>query len=166
MPPETVFVALGSNLDQPLDKVVSGMAAIATLADTQLLASSSLYQSAAIGPSAQDDYINAVAKIVTALKPLQLLDALQTIEVAHGRKRGIRWAARSLDLDLLLYGEQQLKHSRLTVPHPEMTQRNFVLLPLQEIAPDLILPSGQTLTTVLSHCPPNGITKLPNRGAR
>jgi len=175
---ETVYIALGSNLEQPLEKVCSGINALAALPRTQLLASSSLYQSAPIGPGVQGDYINAVTKLSTELEPLALLDALQAIEAAHGRTRKVQWEPRKLDLDIVLYGNHRISMPRLTVPHSEMQRRNFVLLPLQEIAPNLVLPDGAPLSAVLAACPANGIeqlatphqlmsnTKLSNRGAQ
>jgi 2-amino-4-hydroxy-6-hydroxymethyldihydropteridine diphosphokinase len=124
-----------------------------------LLAQSSLYRSRAVGP-VQPDYINAVALVETSLTPLALLDALQSLEQAHRRVRLEHWGPRTLDLDLLLIDQQIIEHERLMVPHPFLTQRNFVLYPLAEITPGLILPSGEPLKELISQCSPNGLERL------
>lgn len=114
-----------------------------------------------MGPADQPDYINAVAAIKTELEPLALLDQLQQIEQQHGRERkDERWGARSLDLDLLLYGEQQINHPRLVVPHYGMRQREFVLHPLCEMQPDLIFTDGVSLQQLIEQVPANGIEKV------
>lgn len=159
------FVALGSNLNNPEQQVLSGIAALKKLGNTQLLVRSSLYQSAAIGPGAQANYINAVVKLSTLLTPLQLLDALQLIESQHGRTRNIRWESRTLDLDILLYNNERIASSRLSIPHPEMLKRNFVLYPLYEIEPNLVLPNGSSLTKQLQQSSAADLTKLPSRSA-
>lgn len=114
-----------------------------------------------MGPQDQPDYVNAVAKVSTTLAPLALLDALQQIEQQQGRQRKAeRWGPRSLDLDILLYGHHTIVSERLTVPHYGLTQREFVLYPLAEIAPQLVLPCGTPLQTLLSRIPLNGLEKL------
>ncbi|MES9861821.1 MAG: 2-amino-4-hydroxy-6-hydroxymethyldihydropteridine diphosphokinase [Candidatus Thiodiazotropha sp. LLP2] len=135
------YVGLGSNLDNPKRQVETALAELAKLNDTYLERHSSLYRSKPVGPQDQPDFINAVARLSTTLEPEALLDALQALEQSHHRIRGERWGPRSLDLDLLLYGNQFINTPRLKVPHPEIAKRSFVLLPLKEISPtDLSIP--------------------------
>lgn len=137
------FVGLGSNLDGPVDRVIAGAEALATLADTRLVARSPLYGSSPMGPDDQPDYVNAVARLCTGLSPLALLDELQRIEAETGRDRsGERWGPRTLDLDLLLYDDVRRHDERLTLPHPGVTERAFVLVPLADIAPAARLPGN------------------------
>lgn len=133
------FIGLGSNLNNPLQQLNQAKQNIAALAETSLLKCSSIYQSQALtlDDEPQQDYLNAVLEIQTTLSAEQLLDSLQQLENSQGRVRQKRWGARTLDLDILLYGEQQIKTARLTVPHNEMKNRNFVLLPLAELSPNL-----------------------------
>lgn len=138
----TAYIALGSNLDTPIDQLHRALQTIEALPQTTLLAVSSFYQSKPLGPQDQPDYVNAVAKIETALAPLALLDELQRIENEQGRVRLRRWGERTLDLDILLYGNEIIQNERLTVPHYDMNNREFVIVPLAEIAPDLVLPTG------------------------
>ncbi|WP_346796394.1 2-amino-4-hydroxy-6-hydroxymethyldihydropteridine diphosphokinase [Halomonas sp. Bachu 37] len=138
-PPQSVYIGLGSNLDDPVDQVSQALEALRHLPVTRHVSSSQLYRSRPVGPQDQPDFINAVARLETRLSPLALLDQLQALEQHHSRRRPRRWGPRTLDLDLLLYGEQTLALPRLTLPHPEMTRRGFVLLPLQELAPNLSL---------------------------
>ena len=131
------------------------------LPHTHLAAQSSLYASDPLGPPDQPRYVNAVAALDTDLSPLALLDALQTIELEQGRTRKAeRWGPRTLDLDILLFGERQLDEPRLTVPHYHMHARAFVLYPLAEIAPALHLPDGRALSELLSACPFVGLERL------
>lgn len=139
------YIGLGGNLGDPAAQLRAALAALADLPHSRLVAVSSLYCSRAIGPGEQPDYLNAAARLDTALDPEALLDALQAIEQVHGRERLVRWGARTLDLDLLLYGDQQIESARLSVPHPRLVERNFVLQPLAEIAPALRLPDGRAL---------------------
>ena len=147
------YIGLGSNLNQPLQQLNIAREKIAALAETKLLQSSSIYQSEALtlDGKPQNDYLNAVLEIQTALQPEALLDALQQLENEQGRVREKRWGARTLDLDILLYGDQQIKTSRLSVPHIEMQNRNFVLLPLFQIAPDTEIPGQHTLKKLLEN---------------
>lgn len=148
------FIALGSNQQQPALQLQRAVDAIGQLPESQLVQASHLYRSAAVGPGEQPDYLNAVICLNTHLPALALLDALQEIENSQGRVRTVRWGPRTLDLDILLYGDQQIAQARLEVPHPRMAQRNFVLYPLQEIAsPNLVLPDGTELGTLVAHCP-------------
>ena len=153
------YIGLGSNLDNPLAQVKQALAELAQLPQTRLQAQSRLYRSAPVGP-AQPDYINAVALLDTQLPPLALLDQLQALEQAHHRVRLEHWGPRTLDLDILLYGDQQIASERLTLPHPFMTQRGFVLYPLADIAPGLQLPDGRALAELLHLCPADGLAPL------
>ena len=139
------YIALGSNLHTPLEQLKRALNALAQLPQTQLMAVSSFYRSKPLGPQDQPDYLNAAVEISTALSPLALLDELQRIENEQGRVRLRRWGERTLDLDILLYGDEIIQTERLTVPHYDMYNREFVLVPLAEIAPNLILPNGQKL---------------------
>ena len=122
---------------------------------------SPFYGSAAIGPGQQPDYVNAVAQIDTTLSPQALLTALQLVEQQQGRERGPeRWLPRTLDLDILLYGDQVVNQPHLHIPHPRMCERNFVLLPLQDLAPDLVLPDGRRVRDLAQDCDRNGIWPL------
>ncbi len=165
-----VYVGLGANLDDPRAQVMQAMDDLALLPQSHLLAVSSLYRSepmllpgqAKTGLPAQPDYINAVVKLETALTPHMLLDEMQAIEQAHGRQRdGQRWRARTLDLDLLLYGNQQFDDERLQVPHTGIAVRNFVLYPLGELAPQkLHIPGVGKLADLLDRCSPKGLEKI------
>lgn len=142
---ELAYIALGSNLEQPLQQVHKACSALASLAGCELKRVSSWYRSKAIGPGEQPDYINAVCALVTRLDAHSLLHEMQIIEKNQGRIREQRWAARTLDLDLLLYGNEHINTPELQVPHPRMCERNFVLYPLFEIAPELVLTVGMGL---------------------
>jgi len=131
--PEICYIALGSNLDNPREHIKRAFVDLANLTDTKLLAQSSLHRTKPLGPQNQPDFINAAAKLETHLNPLNLLAALQRIELKHGRKHRVLWGPRTLDLDILLYGNLVMNTPALTIPHPEMQQRSFVLLPLAEI---------------------------------
>jgi len=162
------YIGLGSNLSdtvagQELDSRAQLNLAIDSLsANPHILVSkrSSFYQTPAIGPGEQPNYINAVAQLDSQLAPLDLLDLLQSIENQQGRVRTVRWGARTLDLDILLYDQLIENSERLTVPHPRMHERGFVLAPLSEIAPDLCLPNGENIQQLLANCSMQGIVKL------
>ena len=155
----TAYIGLGSNLQQPVQQVTQALQQLAKIPQTSVLKSSPLYQSAPLGPADQPDFINAVAALETRLSPLELLDALQVIEQQQGRIRlGERWGPRTLDLDLLLYADQQIHNDRLTVPHPGLGERNFVLYPLHDIAgDDLVIPGLDSLGHLLEVCPRQGL---------
>jgi len=136
----TAFVGLGSNLEEPVRQIECAIKLLEAIPGTELVSRSSLYRSAPLGTIAQPDFVNAVAKIVTLLDAYSLLQSLQEIEHSQGRVRGERWGPRVLDLDLLVYEGARIDEPALTVPHPGIAERNFVLLPLQEIAPDLVIP--------------------------
>ncbi|ART80249.1 2-amino-4-hydroxy-6-hydroxymethyldihydropteridine diphosphokinase [Oceanisphaera avium] len=156
-----VFVGLGANLAQPVAQIRAAQVALEALALPNSLRHSPLYQSLPMGPSDQPLYINGVSEFVTKLAPHALLDALQAIEQAQGRERKEqRWGARTLDLDILLYGNQRIIDERLTVPHYGMKQREFVLYPLADLCPDLVLPCTTPLADLLLTCPLNGMTLL------
>ena len=155
------FVALGSNLEDPLRQVNVALQELTALTSTRLSGRSSLYRSAPMGPPDQPAYINAVARLDTRLAPEALLDALQDIEARHGRIRaGERWGPRTLDLDILLYGDRRIDSPRLQVPHPGIAARNFVLYPLAEIAPDLDIPGLGPLPALLAACAPAGLERV------
>lgn len=154
------YIGLGSNLAKPQQQLQDALRELDALPETSLLRSSGFYRSAPIGPGDQPDYVNAVAELETRLAPLQLLDGLQTIEAGHGRERTIRWGARTLDLDILLFGQQCIDLPRLQVPHPRMAERNFVLLPLAELEPDLVIPGEGSLHALVRNCPHNRLEKL------
>ncbi len=147
------FIALGSNLDDPGQQLQQALAALAALPQSTLRGCSPPYRTRAVGPGDQPDYLNAVCELETALEPLALLDQLQAIEQAQGRRRDLHWGARTLDLDLLLYGDQTLDLPRLQVPHPRLFERDFVLHPLADLAPGLCFPDGTTLRSRLDSCP-------------
>jgi 2-amino-4-hydroxy-6-hydroxymethyldihydropteridine diphosphokinase len=145
-----VYVGLGSNLEDPVAQVRLALEALGTLPLTERVAASRLYASRPLGPQDQPDFINAVAHLCTRLSPLALLDQLQALEQRHGRVRRRHWGPRTLDLDLLLYGDERLELPRLRVPHPEMAVRSFVLLPLAELSPQLQLPDGRPVAALAS----------------
>lgn len=139
------FIGLGANLGAPESALRSAVAALRALSGIHVMQLSSLYRSAPVGPAGQGDYLNAVARLDTSLPPHELLRVLQDIENDHGRVREVRWGPRTLDLDLLLFGNDRIATADLTVPHAEVANRNFVLVPLLEIAPDTSLPGGRAL---------------------
>ncbi|HBX57927.1 2-amino-4-hydroxy-6-hydroxymethyldihydropteridine diphosphokinase [Pseudomonas sp. UBA2684] len=158
---ERAYIGLGSNLAEPLQQLRGALAALASLPQSRLFASSSFYASDPLGPADQPRYVNAVAALDTDLAPLALLDALQAIELQQGRERKAeRWGPRTLDLDILLFGQRCLNEPRLTVPHYHMHARPFVLYPLAELAPGLHLPDGRTLDELLAACPFQGLERL------
>lgn len=127
------FIGIGSNLDSPITQVRGAIEDIKSHNKIKLLKSSSLYKSKPVGPQDQDDFINAVVKIATTLSPLQLLGELQKIEYLHHRKRLKKWGPRSLDLDILMFENTVMRTKKLTLPHPEISRRDFVIVPLLEI---------------------------------
>jgi 2-amino-4-hydroxy-6-hydroxymethyldihydropteridine diphosphokinase len=131
------YVGIGSNLDGPRSHVLAAFEELGQLPHTRVVKRSSLYRSAPVGYAAQPDFVNAVARLETGLAAERLLAELQAIEARHGRRRGFRDAPRTLDLDILLYGELALRTPQLEIPHPRMHERAFVLEPLLEIAPEL-----------------------------
>jgi 2-amino-4-hydroxy-6-hydroxymethyldihydropteridine diphosphokinase len=167
IPPRTpviAYIGLGSNLNDPLSQVRTALLELESIPRTRVLQRSSLYRSPALlspeNPQAQPDYINAVAGVVTELAARALLDRLLDIECAHGRRRGLLWAARTLDMDLLVYGDAYFAEPGLTVPHPGLPKRAFVLYPLHEIAPDLEVPGHGAVALLKDRCETETIQKI------
>lgn len=154
------FIGLGSNLGQPRQQLVRALSELASLKSSKLISKSTLYISKPLGPQDQPDYINAVAELETSLSALTLLSNMQAIETEHQRVRTEHWGPRTLDLDLLLYGQEKISVEQLKVPHPEMAGRNFVLYPLSEIAPDLIIPGLGRLKNLLAKLDDSNLQKL------
>nr|WP_244998713.1 2-amino-4-hydroxy-6-hydroxymethyldihydropteridine diphosphokinase [Pseudomonas viridiflava] len=157
---ERVYLGLGSNLADPAEQLRSALKALEQLPGSQLAGVSSFYVSDSLLPG-QPRFTNAVAALDTSLAPLVLLDALQAIELDQGRERHERWGPRTLDLDILLFGNHLIDEPRLKVPHYHMQARPFVLYPLAELAPGLILADGRELSQLLSNCPFVGLERLP-----
>lgn len=147
-----VYIGLGSNLQQPVEQMRRAVQGLEGLPGTHIQRCSSLYQSKPLGPADQPDYLNAVVRMETDLQPYPLLSALQQIERAQGRQRNVHWGARTIDLDILLYDDLVMTDPALSIPHPGVTQRLFVLLPLFEIAPKLRLPNGERIASLVSSC--------------
>lgn len=165
IPFRRAYIGLGSNLSSPVQQLRRAIAELAQLPETRLVRISPLYCSHPVGPAGQPDYINGVASLDTRLAPLDLLQGLQAIEQAHGRVRDAeRWGPRTLDLDLLLYDDEMIDLPQLQVPHPEMVRRSFVLYPLADIAPELVLPTGQHLKELLAEISREGVEPLSSGG--
>jgi 2-amino-4-hydroxy-6-hydroxymethyldihydropteridine diphosphokinase len=165
MTQDTAYIALGANLDDPIAQVKAGFAALAALPQTHLIAQSSLYRTAPVGYADQPDFINAVAAVETALSPRELLDAILAVETNHGRVREFLNAPRTLDLDILLYGERTVHEAGLTIPHPRLHERAFVLAPLAEIAPHCVIPGRGTADELLRNVDRAGVKRLASAGA-
>lgn len=144
-----VYIGLGSNLGNKTDNLARALNLIEKIEKAHVLRASSLYQTAPWGKTDQEDFVNQVIEIETELSPLNLLHRLQEIEIKMGRQRNVRWGPRNIDLDILLYGREIIDLEELKVPHPYLLQRLFVLMPLQEIAPELEFPDGSKLMEVL-----------------
>ncbi len=156
------YIGLGSNLANPVQQIESARLEIAGLRWVDEQAFSSLYASPPMGPQDQPDYVNAVMAVRTDLSAGDLLGQLQQIESRHDRVRTVRWGARTLDLDVLLFGEQQIREANLIVPHVGIAERAFVLYPLLEIAgPELLVPGKGLLKDLIEHCPPAGLHRMP-----
>ena len=154
------YVGLGANLGEPRQQLEEALTAIGGLPRTRIAARSSFYRSAPVGYEAQPDFVNAVAALDTGLAPGELLEGLQGIERRHGRERSFPNAPRTLDLDILLYGEERIARPGLTVPHPRMHQRAFVLCPLAEIAPQLEIPGKGKVSDLLASCTGQSVERL------
>lgn len=156
------FIGLGSNLNEPVKQIERAREAISKHPSISEIAFSSTYNSPPMGPQDQPDYCNAVMHISTELSAMALLQAMQAIENEQGRVRlpGRRWGERTLDLDILLYGQQQMSGEALTVPHPGIAERAFVLYPLYEIAPGLTIPGKGSLADLVELCPLAGLKKV------
>jgi len=159
------YIGLGSNLAAPPEQIQRALVALQDLPDSRLVARSSCYHSTPLGGPIQPNYVNAVAALDTRMTAHELLASLQRIEKQQGRVRTqTRWGPRTLDLDILLYGDWQLAESALTIPHPALSQRDFVLYPLQEIAPGLIIPGLGSLLDCIGKCPRRGLQALDWQG--
>ena len=157
----TVYIGLGSNLEQPRKQVLSARSEIAALDCVKEAVFSSLYESEPMGPADQPKYINAVMGVHTTLTPHELLRALQKIELRHGRVRGSqRWGARTLDLDILLYGDLEINLGDLTIPHAGISERAFVLYPLYECNPGLFITGKGKLSELVEQCPSSDLRRL------
>jgi len=156
----TAWIALGANLGDPPAMLAEAFDALAALPHSRLIARSSLYRTAPVDAPGQPDYYNAVAHLDTSLAADTLLDALQDVETRCGRLRSFRNAPRTLDLDLLLYGDERRESARLTLPHPRMHLRAFVLAPLAELAPELSIPGHGPIASLLAACADQNIQKL------
>lgn len=144
----TAYIALGSNLGEPQQQLQLALQALHILPDTAVVSTSSVYRNRAIGPGEQPDFLNAVVELTTTLSAQELLRRLQAIEDQQGRLRSQRWGARTLDLDILLYGDAVVADPALTIPHPRMLERDFVVRPLLDVAPGLVMPDGKSLAEV------------------
>lgn len=144
------YIGIGSNLDHPLEQIRTAVSHITRLPSTKAIELSPIYCSGAVGPGEQPDYLNAVAKLTTSAFPEHLLDELQHIEDMQRRVRSERWGPRTIDLDILLFDRQVINTPRLTVPHPFMTERNFVLVPLLDLDPNLHMPQGLAISDLIS----------------
>lgn len=165
MPFERVWVGLGSNLDGPEEQVRAGLERLAGLPLTTLERASTLYRNPPMGPPDQPDYVNAVAELTTYLTPRELLRELHAVESSRGRSRGgEQWGPRPLDLDLLVYGEQQLDEPDLTVPHPGIPERAFVLYPLAELAPELVIPGQGRAASLAARLPASDLEPVDGAG--
>ena len=156
-----VYVALGSNLDEPRAQIERAFGELAKLGDCRLIARSRLYVTRPLGPQDQPDFINAVAGLLTKLEASALLERLQAIERAMGKQApGERWGARRIDLDLIMFGNQTIQEPALQVPHPGVPSRNFVLYPLLDIAPELSIPGHGRVADLALRVGPDGIAPL------
>ncbi len=158
--PVDAYIGLGGNLGDAACTLRLAARDLSGLPRTTLVGASSLYRSKPLGPLDQPDYHNAVVKLATSLVPDRMLKELHAIEMAHGRVRGTeRWGPRTLDLDLLLHGDAVCRTERLILPHPGLRERAFVLYPLYEIDPDLVLPGGERLSDLLARVEEGGLVR-------
>lgn len=155
-----VFLGAGSNLEQPRVQLKRALSALQLLPGCKEVCCSPVYLSSPMGPQQQPDYLNAVIRMATWLTPRRLLGELQAIEQAQGRTREERWGPRTLDLDLLLYGDLVLDTVELKIPHPGIAARAFVLYPLRDIAPDLIIPGLGSLAKLISQVDASSLVRL------
>ncbi len=154
------FIGLGSNLEEPREQINTALSSLDDVSEIEVLKTSSFYQSKPLLGMTGPDYLNVVCKIETKLSALDLLSKCQQIENKQHRVREIRWGSRTIDLDILLYGDEVISTKDLSVPHPEMIKRNFVLLPLFEIEPELELPGFGKLKELVRKVDSSSITKL------
>ena len=157
------YIGLGSNFSDPQQQVACALRELNSIPDTHLLKASDLYVSRPMGPSDQPDYVNAVAKISTSLSPESLLTELQSIEQAHQRQRkDQRWGPRTLDLDIILFGDLQMDSKTLQIPHYGVAEREFVLIPLQELQADLIIPGKGAVKDLIAQLPTYELSRINN----
>lgn len=160
------YVALGSNLAEPARQVRRALGELSRLPKTQLICHSSLYQSQPMGPQAQPLFVNAVAALLTQFDAQQLLSELQRIEINMGRQASSeRWGPRIIDLDLLMFGELRSADANLQLPHPGMLLRNFVMVPLAEIAPHVAVANGSTAAVIAQKLGMDGLQRLSENGS-
>jgi 2-amino-4-hydroxy-6-hydroxymethyldihydropteridine diphosphokinase len=157
------FIALGSNLDDPPTRILNALEALAAMPQTRLVRASSLYRNPPVGYLNQPDFVNAAAMLETGLAPRELLEQLLGIERAHGRVRHFPNAPRPLDLDIALYGEHVIREPGLTVPHPRLLERAFVLVPLAEIAPEAMVPGFGRVAELVGKVDSTALEKFPLR---
>ncbi len=154
------YIGLGSNMESPRQHIISAIQSLGEIQSTRMISSSTLYKSKPVGPQNQNDFINAVVKLDTDLEAIELLDCLQAIENEHGRVRNEHWGPRTLDLDILMFGNKIIQNDRLTVPHPEITNRSFVLVPLAEIESACVIPEKGLVSDLLSGVDQKGLEIL------
>jgi len=154
------YVGLGANLGEPRQQLKRALRALDAIPRTRVVKASSLYRSEPMGYASQPEFVNAVARLETGLTAARLLEELQAIEARHGRTRSFANAPRTLDLDLLLFGESTIETAKLAVPHPRMHERAFVLAPLLEIAPDAIIPGRGAAKTLLEGCAGQSVERI------
>ncbi|UCH47604.1 MAG: 2-amino-4-hydroxy-6-hydroxymethyldihydropteridine diphosphokinase [Betaproteobacteria bacterium] len=162
---QRAYIGIGANLDDPESGVRRAIDSLRCLTDVKLVKCSSLYRTAPVGYLDQPDFVNAVVELETALEPHTLLAQLHSIERQFGRKRTWRNAPRTLDLDLLLYGDRQMKSENLTLPHPRMAERAFVLVPLTEIAPEVMVGGAGTASELLQAVSTEDVERLDDTGS-
>lgn len=149
----TAYLSLGTNIGNKYHNIVQALAYIEQIDGLKISRRSSIYKTTPWGKTDQDDFLNQVIEIKTTLNPLDLLHELQSVEIKMGRLRNEKWGPRIIDLDIVLYGDENIHLEELTVPHPYLFRRLFVLIPLQEIEPDLIFPDGSSIKEVLARVP-------------
>ncbi len=154
------YVGIGSNVGDPRLQVLAALAQLGRVPRTRLAAQSALYASAPLGYADQPEFVNAVAALDTELAAVRLLQELQAVETAHGRKRSFKNAPRTLDLDILLYGDLVLQHPALTLPHPRMHERAFVLKPLVELVPQIVIPGIGPAAACLANCADQQVERI------
>ncbi|MCZ6802911.1 MAG: 2-amino-4-hydroxy-6-hydroxymethyldihydropteridine diphosphokinase [Proteobacteria bacterium] len=154
------YIGLGSNMDSPRQHITTAIQSLGEIQSTRIVIVSSLYKSKPMGPQNQGDYINAVVQIETEMGPTELLDCLQAIENEHGRVRVEHWGPRTIDLDILMFGNEIIQNDRLTVPHPEITNRPFVIVPLAEIDPACVIPEEGLVSDLILRIDQDGLELL------
>jgi len=154
------YIGLGSNMESPRQHITTAIHSLGEIQSTDILNVSSLYKSKPLGPQNQGDYINAVVQIETEMEPTELLDCLQAIENEHGRVRAEHWGPRIIDLDILMFGDEIIQNNILTIPHPEITNRSFVIVPLAEIDPACVIPGKGLVSDLLLEIDQDGLEIL------